>query len=342
VSDRTDMETYRGQGTPENPDMSPCRDLSVIGLGLIGGSLVRAADAAGWKVRGATRSEATATAAREAGFDITSSIEDLLVGTAGDTLVALAIPLPAVVDVLAMLARHAPRCRLTDVVSVKQPVAAAVARRIPQARYVGGHPMAGSSTSGWSAGSATLFNGASWVVGSDEGADPVVWAQVAQLALDCGAHVVPAGAADHDAAVARVSHLPHVLASVLASVGADGGPLAMTLGAGSFTDGTRVAASAPELVRAMCEGNRDALLDAVDDALGRLGAARGSLASTGALAATLQAGHRARQSFEARYRTGDTADVDLTTPAALRRLREIGRSGGRVVALEGTRCRVQM
>jgi prephenate dehydrogenase len=318
------------------------RTLSVIGLGLIGGSLVRAADAAGWKVRGATRSEATATAARQAGFEVTSSVEDLLIGTASDTLVALAVPLPAVVDMLAVLARHAPRCRLTDVVSVKQPVAAAVARRLPQARYVGGHPMAGTSASGWSAGSATLFGGASWVVGSDEGADPLVWAQVAQLALDCGAHVVPASAADHDAAVARVSHLPHVLAAVLASVGADGGPLAMALGAGSFSDGTRVAASAPELVRAMCEGNRDALLDAVDDALGRLGAARGSLASTGALAATLQAGHRARRTFEARHRRGDTADVDLAAPGALAQLREFGRSGGRVVALEDTRCQVQL
>nr|MDQ3827536.1 NAD(P)-binding domain-containing protein [Actinomycetota bacterium] len=95
------------------------RTLSVIGLGLIGGSLVRAADAAGWKVRGATRSEATATAAREAGFEVTTSVEDLLIGTASDTLVALAVPLPAVVDMLAVLARHAPRCRLTDVVSVK-------------------------------------------------------------------------------------------------------------------------------------------------------------------------------------------------------------------------------
>jgi prephenate dehydrogenase len=318
------------------------RTVSVIGLGLIGGSLVRAADAAGWKVRGATRSEATATAAREAGFDITSSIEELLVDTADDALVVLAVPLPAVVDVLAVLARHVPRCPLTDVVSVKQPVAAAVARRLPQARYVGGHPMAGTSASGWSAGSATLFGGASWVVGSDEGADPVVWAQVARLALDCGAHVIPAGAADHDAAVARVSHLPHLLAAVLASVGADGGPLAMALGAGSFADGTRVAASAPELVRAMCEGNRDALLDAVDDALGRLGAARGSLASTGALAATLQAGHRARRTFEARHGRGDTADIDLAAPSALHQLREVGRSGGRVVALEGSRCQVQL
>lgn len=316
--------------------------VSVIGLGLIGGSLIRAADAAGWKVRSATRSEATAAAVRDAGFDVTTSLDDLLAGTADDALVVLAVPLSAVVDMLRVLARHAPRCCLTDVVSVKQPVAAAVTRHVPHARYVGGHPMAGTSASGWSAGSVTLFTGASWVVGSDDGADPVVWAQVARLALDCGAHVVPASAADHDAAVARVSHLPHVLAAVLASVGADGGPLAMALGAGSFTDGTRVAASAPELVRIMCEGNRDALLDAVDDALGRLGAARGSLASTGALAATLEAGHRARQLFEARHHRDGTADIDLACSDALHQLREIGRSGGRVVALEGTHCRIQL
>ncbi|MGH3844304.1 MAG: prephenate dehydrogenase, partial [Pseudonocardiaceae bacterium] len=311
------------------------RTLSVIGLGLIGGSLLRAAEGAGWKVRGATRSEATATAARNAGFDVTASIEDLAVSTADDDLVVLAVPLPSVVDVLPVLARHAPRCRLTDVVSVKQPVAAAVARHTPRVRYVGGHPMAGGSDSGWAAGSATLFTGASWVVGSDDGADPEVWAQVAQLALDCGAQVVPAGAAEHDAAVARISHLPHVLAAVLASVGADGGPLAMALGAGSFTDGTRVAASSPELVRAMCEGNRDALLDAVDDALGRLGAARGSLASTGALEATLRAGHHARQTFDT-ARNGahhDTVDVDLTSPGAFAQLCELAQQGARVVSL---------
>jgi prephenate dehydrogenase len=181
-------------------------------------------------------------------------------------------------------------------------------------------------------------------VSSDDGTDPAVWAQVAQLALDCGAHVVPAGAADHDAAVARVSHLPHVLAAVLAAVGSDGGPLAMALGAGSFTDGTRVAGSAPELVRAMCEGNRDALLDAVDDALGRLGAARGSLASTGALAATFQAGHRARQIFEeARHGHRDNSvQVDLSTTGALRQLRMIGQQGGQVVALHGTRCQIRL
>ncbi|HEX8761466.1 MAG TPA: prephenate dehydrogenase [Pseudonocardiaceae bacterium] len=318
--------------------------LCVIGLGLIGGSLLRAADGAGWKVRGTAASDATVTAARQAGFDVTSSIEDVLQAAGDDALVVLAVPLPAVADVLPVVARHTPRCRLTDVVSVKQPVAAAVARHTPLARYVGGHPMAGTSASGWAAGSATLFNGASWVVSTDDGIDPMVWTQVARLALDCGATVVPASAEDHDAAVARVSHLPHVLAAVLASVGVDGGPLAMALGAGSFTDGTRVAAARPELVRAMCEGNRRALLEAVDDALGRLGAARGSLASTGALDATIRAGHLARRAFDAARdgRDGDTVHVDLAAPGALPRLREIARSGGRVIALHGARCQVAL
>jgi prephenate dehydrogenase len=319
-------------------------ELCVIGLGLIGGSLLRAADGAGWKVRGTAASDATVTAAREAGFDVTSSIEHVLQAAGDDALVVLAVPLPAVADVLPVVARHAPRCRLTDVVSVKQPVAAAVARHTPLARYVGGHPMAGTSASGWAAGSATLFTGASWVVSTDDGIDPTVWTQVARLALDCGATVVPAGAEDHDAAVARVSHLPHVLAAVLASVGVDGGPLAMALGAGSFTDGTRVAAARPELVRAMCEGNRSALLEAVDDALGRLGAARGSLASTGALDATIRAGHLARRAFDAARdgHDGDTVHVDLAAPGALARLREIARSGGRVTALHGARCQVAL
>lgn len=318
-------------------------NLCVIGLGLIGGSLLRAADGAGWKVRGTAPSPTTVTAAREAGFDVTSSIEDALrAAAAEDALVVLAVPLPAVTEVLPVVARYAPHCRLTDVVSVKQPVAAAVARHTPSARYVGGHPMAGTAASGWAAGSATLFTGASWVVSADDGADTAVWAQVAQLALDCGAKVVPAGAADHDAAVARMSHLPHVLAAVLASVGSDGGPLAMALGAGSFTDGTRVAASRPELVRAMCEGNRDALLAAVDDALGRLGAARGSLASTGGLDATIRAGHLARRAFDAARDPGDgdTTHVDLTVPDALAQLREIARSGRHVTALNFPRCQV--
>lgn len=317
--------------------------LCVIGLGLIGGSVLRAADRAGWTVWGATTSRDDIAAATAAGFTVESTVDALSRAAAADALVLLAVPLPAVEEVLALVARHAPSCRLTDVAGVKEPVMQAVRRHAAGARYVGGHPMAGTSESGWAAGSAGLLGGAAWVLTADDGADRAVWADVANLALGCGAHVVPATAADHDAAVARVSHLPHVLATVLASVGADGGPLALSLGAGSFTDGTRVAGSHPEHVRAMCEGNRDALVDALDDALGRLGAARGALASTGSLESTVRAGHLARRAFDAaRGGEGTTVQVDLAASAALERLREIGRAGGRVTALHGTRCEMTL
>lgn len=307
------------------------RSLCVIGLGLIGGSILRAAVRGGYEAWGATESTLDADAARADGFGVTAVDDALTRAATADALVVLAVPLPAVDGVLRQVHRHAPRCRLTDVVSVKVPVAKAVARLAPDARYVGGHPMAGTAESGWAAGSAGLFDGAAWVVAADEGLDLAVWADVARLALAAGASVVPAAIDEHDAAVARISHLPHILAAVLATVGADGGQLALTLAAGSFRDGTRVAHSRPELVTAMCEGNRMALLTAVDDALGRLGAARGSLASTGGLAATIHAGHRARLTFE--QHAAPEMIADLGANGALATLREHGRQGGRVVGL---------
>ena len=265
------------------------------------------------------------------GFDVVSTVDDALARAAErDALVVVAVPLPAVAEVLLAVTTVHPACRLTDVVSVKAPVSAMVRRLAPRARYVGGHPMAGRSDSGWSAGDALLFDGAAWAVGADDGVDLEGWADVARLALDVGAFVVPASDEEHDAAVARVSHLPHLLAAVLSAVGSDGGPLARTLAAGSFRDGTRVAGSRPELVTAMCEGNHAALLPVVDEALGRLGAARGSLASTGSLGVTFRAGHEGH--------TGVVEPVpelvaDLSRPDALAVLRELGRRGGRVTGL---------
>jgi prephenate dehydrogenase len=276
-------------------------------------------------------------AARTAGYPIEPTVADALRRAAhDDALVVLAVPLPALPDVLGEVAEHTPECLLTDVVSVKAPVADAVRRLTPSARYVGGHPMAGAAASGWAASSAELFHGAAWVVETGESADPEAWQEVARLALDCGAHVVPATAEQHDAAAARISHLPHVLAAALAAVGAEGGPLALALAAGSFQDGTRVAGSRPELVRAMCEGNRNALLEALDDALGRLGAARGSLASTGSLTRTIEDGHAARRELaELRSAQRTPVRIDLASSGALDALRALGARGGRVTALDG-------
>ena len=123
--------------------------------------------------------------------------------------------------------------------------------------------MAGTAHSGWAAGDARLFVGAPWVISVDDHVDPDVWAMVMDLALDCGAVVVPARSDEHDAAAATISHLPHLLAEALA-VTAGEVPLAFALAAGSFRDGTRVAATAPDLVRAMCEANADQLLPVLD------------------------------------------------------------------------------
>jgi hypothetical protein len=133
--------------------------------------------------------------------------------------------------------------------------------------------MAGTAESGWAAGSAALFDGAAWVVAADDGLDLDVWRDVAELAWACGAGWCRPAADEHDLAVARVSHLPHLLGGRARRRrrGRRGRP-APRPGRGSFADGTRVAGTRPELVLAMCEGNRDALLAAVDDALGRLGA----------------------------------------------------------------------
>jgi prephenate dehydrogenase len=86
----------------------------------------------------------------------------------------------------------------------------------------------------------------------------------------------------------------------------------------------------------MCEGNRGPLLDAVDDALGRLGAARGALASTGGLAATVRAGNAGRSSLEAvRSAEGrEEVHVDLTDPEAVDDLRSLGAGGGRILRFE--------
>ena len=172
----------------------------------------------------------------------------------------LAVPVPALPIVLGHIRDIAPDCPLTDVTSVK----GAVLRRgrSPSGcwtRFVGGHPMAGTAHSGWAAGDARLFVGAPWVLSVDDHVDPDVWAMVMELALDCGAVVVPARSDEHDAAAAAISHLPHLLAEALAATAGEV-PLAFALAAGSFRDGTRVAATAPDLVRAMCEANSEQLL----------------------------------------------------------------------------------
>jgi prephenate dehydrogenase len=220
----------------------------------------------------------------------------------------------------------APDCPLTDVTSVKTAVLDEVAKAGLQARFVGGHPMTGTAHSGWTAGHGGLFARAPWVVCVDDHVDPTVWSMVMTLALDCGAVVVPARSGEHDAAAAAISHLPHLLAEALAVTAADV-PLAFALAAGSFRDATRVAGTAPDLVRAMCEGNSTELLRSADQVIDLLSRARDSLASHHTVQELVEAGHAART----RYDSFPRFDIVATVIGAQdwrEELAAAGRAGG--------------
>jgi prephenate dehydrogenase len=270
----------------------------VVGLGLIGGSLMRAAEAAGREVFGYNRSVEGAQAARFDGFDATENLDGALQRAAdSDALIVLAVPLPALPIMLGHIRQTAPKCALTDVTSVKGAVLQEVQSFGLGAKFVGGHPMAGTTHSGWAAGNARLFVGAPWVLSVDDHVDADVWLKVMELALDCRAVVVPARSDEHDAAAASISHLPHLLAETLA-IAAGEVPLAFALAAGSFRDGTRVAATAPDLVRSMCEANSRQLLPALNRSIELLTHARDALTVHGSVADLVEAGHAARMRYD--------------------------------------------
>lgn len=315
-------------------------DVAVLGLGLIGGSMLRALAAAGHRAIGYDTDPATRVAARAIVEDdgrwwIADTVRDA-VATA--KLVVIAVPLPAVADVLDELVDAGYAGLVTDVTSVKLPVRDLVDRRRrpggPLTAFVGGHPMAGREASGFAAADPTLFRGCAWVLCLEPGStDLADWLELAALITGLGARVVPATAAEHDRAVAGVSHVPHLLAVALAATVASD-PLAATLAAGSFRDGTRVAASPPSLIAAMCGGNARAVGPALDAVLDTLRQARTALRDTDPAAALrpwLGPGTTARAGWPPR------PGPERQLAARMEVLLDLGRSGGWITAVADDR-----
>jgi prephenate dehydrogenase len=144
--------------------------------------------------------------------------------------------------------------------------------------------------------------------------------------------VLPTTAAAHDEAQARISGLPHLLATALAVAGGAGGPLAAALAAGSFRDGTRVAGTRPELVAALCDGNRAALARVLDETLGELRTAADALVGGGTVLPLATAGHAARRAWaDPAPSVGVT--LDRSAPSLRDDLLALGAAGGTVVAV---------
>jgi len=184
---------------------------------------------------------------------------------------------PVVVDAL----RTWPRAVVTDVGSVKTRPLEAVARATSDiSRYVGGHPMAGSERSGPLAASVDLFDGRVWAVTPHETAESRAVDAVASLARLCGAEPVVMSPPQHDEAVARVSHVPHVLAVLAASrlAGAPGDHLQLS-GQG-IRDVTRIAAGDPGLWQQILAANAPAVVQLLSDVRSDLDRFIGELSSS--------------------------------------------------------------
>jgi prephenate dehydrogenase len=239
--------------------------IGVVGLGLIGGSIARRLaelpdlyDPIGFDIHRQPRS----------GLPQTESLEQL--AREAELVIVAVPPRQTAVLVAAVLAAD-PNVLVTDVASVKQPIVDAVGSG---PRYLPSHPLAGSETTGWSAARAELLEGAVWAVcppAPDAPAEPLCrWAAVFD-AFD--ARLIVCDPREHDRAVARTSHAPHVVAAVMAAALADDHfpRLTAALSGGSFREVARVARSDAALWREILELNDGNVAAVVSDLQARLG-----------------------------------------------------------------------
>jgi prephenate dehydrogenase len=245
------------------------QQMTVCGVGLIGGSLAMVARSAGLarRIVGVGRSQPNLDLAVERGI-IDEATRDLAEAARGADLVVLAAPILAMRGALeAMVAHCAPDAIVTDVGSVKQYVVRELEPVLRDSMaLVAAHPVAGKETTGAAAADPELFRGRRVIITPSARSTPDAIAKIETLWAATGARVERMEPALHDAILARASHLPQIVASALGAALADervGGRLAADFGASGLRDTTRLAASSWEMWRDIFITNRDAIADAL-------------------------------------------------------------------------------
>lgn len=248
------------------------RTVAVIGLGCIGGSLARDLSLAGARVLGFDHNPVSLAAAAHAGA-VHRALDSALEGIEQADWLVLALPVDEAAAMLEALAPRISHLRLiTDVGSTKSAIDHA-ARRLGLEQFVGGHPFAGSHRSGWEASSPGLFRAATVYLCPTESSRCEARADAHTMWRALGARIVECAAAEHDAHLAWVSHLPHLASFALALTLDTHGRAHDELGTGG-RDALRLAASSPAMWRAIAMENREILAAAVDALEGELRALR--------------------------------------------------------------------
>lgn len=249
------------------------KQMTIIGVGLIGGSLgmiVRREGLADTVVGVGRRIDNLKTAVDVGAID--RYVSDPRDGVRDADLVILATP----VDTYAQHLTHwgsllQPRTIVSDVGSVKGNLVIQAESRLPaQVRFVGAHPIAGKEKTGVAAGSVTLFQGARCIVTPTPRTDPEALRMITELWERTGSTVLSMDPFLHDRILGAVSHLPHVAAFALVNALAEvrdrmAPDLDLRLhSGGGLRDTTRIAASSPEMWRDICLWNRDNLVQLIE------------------------------------------------------------------------------
>lgn len=244
--------------------------LSIIGVGLIGGSLARALRKAKLvdRVTGCNRNEATLKKAVELdviddySLTITDAVADADVVVIGTPLATTEKLLPEIISALK------PDAVLTDVGSAKGSVVNAARQAMGDKLpcFVPGHPIAGTEQSGVEASFAELFIDRRVILTPIEETDAKAHKLITDMWQAVGAEVIDLDVKHHDDVLAATSHLPHMLAYALVDCLAkmQEREEIFKYAAGGFADFTRIASSSPEMWHDICFSNRDALLDSLE------------------------------------------------------------------------------
>ena len=243
--------------------------LSIIGVGLIGGSLARALKAAGacGEVVGYGRNQEALQRALELGV-IDRAATDIAAAVTDADVVVLCVPVGTMESLLRQLKPFlGPRTIITDVGSTKGSVVEAAKRvfgSLP-ARFIPGHPIAGTERSGVEASFAELYQKRRVILTPSNATDRDALETVRAMWQQAGAEVIDMLVTHHDEVLAATSHLPHMLAFTLVDTLArlEDHDDIFRFAAGGFRDFTRIASSNPQMWHDICLNNRDALLKMV-------------------------------------------------------------------------------
>lgn len=262
-------ETAHMNSIPPDDAVRPFSRITVLGAGLIGGSIALSAQAAGLSVTVYDPSEATLRHAEQSGL-LTDPSAVRAVRNAD--LVVLAGPVSTIPALYRKVRCNLPDgCIVTDTGSAKSSLSQEMGAGDERHTVVPGHPMAGKTTSGYGAADASLFDGCTWILTPAADTAPKALERVAHFVRQLGAgQVLVCSPDEHDEAAAAVSHIPQLVATLAAANAArvdDKVAGTMAMAAGGFRDTTRVAASPGPLWVAILASNREAVLRQLDSVL---------------------------------------------------------------------------